>query len=75
MAKLKISLGKCHSALENMWVIFKYLLILMSKIIPQCYENRLCMISIPLDHKIFVSCFMSLDMFQCLLVYSVWELE
>ena len=25
----------CHIALENMWVIFKYLLILMSNIIPQ----------------------------------------
>ena len=35
MAKLKISLGKCHIALENMWVIFKYLLILISNIIPQ----------------------------------------
>ena len=33
------------------------------------------MISIPLEHEIFASCFMSLDMFQCLLVYSVWELE
>ena len=35
MAKSKISLGKCHIALENMWVIFKYLLILMSNIIPE----------------------------------------
>ena len=34
MAKLKISLGKCHSALENIWVIFKYLLVLISNIIP-----------------------------------------
>ena len=25
MAKPKISLGKGHNALENMWVIFKYL--------------------------------------------------
>ena len=25
MAKSKISLGKCHIALENMWAIFKYL--------------------------------------------------
>ena len=33
------------------------------------------MISIPLDHEIFAPCFMSLDMFQCLLVYSLWELE
>ena len=35
MAKSKISLGKCHIALENMWVIIKYLLILISNIIPQ----------------------------------------
>ena len=34
-AKLKISLGECHTALENMWIIFKYLLILISKIVPQ----------------------------------------
>ena len=31
------------------------------------------MISVPLDHEIFVPCFMSLDMFQ--LIYSLWELE
>ena len=35
MAKSKISHGKCHVALENMWVIFKYLLIMISNIIPQ----------------------------------------
>ena len=29
------SLGKCHIALETMWVIFKYLLMLISHIIPQ----------------------------------------
>ena len=34
MAKSKISLGKCHITLENMWVIFKYLLMLISTIIP-----------------------------------------
>ena len=34
-----------------------------------------CMISIPLYHEIFIPCFMSLDMFQWLLVYSLWELE
>jgi len=28
------------------------------------------MILIPLDHDIFVPCFMSLDVFQCLLVYG-----
>ena len=33
------------------------------------------MASIPLDHEIFAPYFMSLDMFQCLLVYSLWELE
>ena len=35
MAKSKISLGKCHIAPENMLVIFKYLLILISNIIRQ----------------------------------------
>ena len=35
MAKSKISVGKCHIALENMWVIFKYILILISNIILQ----------------------------------------
>ena len=35
MAKSKISLGKYHIALENIWVIYKYLLILISNIIPQ----------------------------------------
>ena len=34
MAKSKISLGKCHIALEKR-IIFKYLLILISNIIPQ----------------------------------------
>ena len=29
------------------------------------------MISIPLDYEKFAHCFMSLDMFQCLLVYSL----
>ena len=33
------------------------------------------MISIPLDREIFASCFMFLGMFQCLLVYNIWELE
>ena len=33
--KSTISLGKCHIALENMWVIFKYLLIFISNIILQ----------------------------------------
>ena len=30
MPKSKISLGKCHIAFENMWAIFKSLLILVS---------------------------------------------
>ena len=34
MAKLKISLGKCHIALKNMWVIFRYIFILISNLIP-----------------------------------------
>ena len=33
------------------------------------------MISISLDHEIFASYFMLLDMFQCLLMYSLWEIE
>ena len=73
MAKSKILLGNCHIVLENIWVIFKYLLILISNIIPQWWEQTV--ISIPLDHEIFASCCMSLDMFQCLLVYSLWKLE
>ena len=36
MAKSKISLGKCHTVLENIWGIFKYLLILISNLIPKC---------------------------------------
>ena len=35
MTKSNVSLGKCHVALENMWAIFKYLLILISNIMPQ----------------------------------------
>ena len=33
------------------------------------------MISVSLGHEVFVPCFMSLDMFQCSLVYILWELE
>ena len=33
------------------------------------------MISIPLDQEIFTPRFSSLDMFQHLLVYSLWEPE
>ena len=53
MAKSNMSLGKCHVALENMWVIFKYLLILISNIIPRGLENILCMIFMSLDHESF----------------------
>ena len=69
MAKSKISLGKCHIALENMWVIFKYLLILISKVRRLPYEFNTFR---PWN---FCSLFSSLDMFQGLLVYSLWELE
>jgi len=34
MAKSKISLAECHIALENTWVIFKYLFILICNVIP-----------------------------------------
>ena len=40
-----------------------------------CSDIRFCVISVPLDDEIFAPCFMSLFMFQCLLVYSLWELE
>ena len=119
MTKSKISPGKCHTALENMWVIFKYLLILISNIIPRweqtlydfntftCSVIQSCLTlcdpmnssdhqaplsmgssrqeywsgltfaspAILLDHEIYVTYFMFLDMFQCLLDYSLWELE
>ena len=29
----------------------------------------------PLGHEVFAPCFMALDMFQCLLAYSLWELK
>ena len=35
MVKSKTSLDKCHIAFENMWVIFRYLLILISNLSPQ----------------------------------------
>jgi len=35
MAKSKMCLSKYYIALENTWIIFKYLLILISNIIPQ----------------------------------------
>ena len=44
---IKNDIGKIHTALANMWIIFRYLLILIFNIIPQWYENRLCMVSIP----------------------------
>ena len=33
------------------------------------------MTAMPLDHEISVPALMSLDVAQCLLVYSLWELE
>ena len=33
------------------------------------------MSSKPLGHEVFAPCFMALDMFQCLLAYSLWELK
>ena len=35
MTKSKVFLGNGHIVLENMWVIFQYLLIFISHIIPQ----------------------------------------
>ena len=39
VAKSKIALGKCHTALENMWVILKYLLLLIFHIVPVIREQ------------------------------------
>ena len=36
---------------------------------------KIVCILIHLDHEIFAPCFMSLGMFQYLLVYSLWELK
>ena len=55
-------------------VIFKYLLILISNN-STGIKSTDSMISIPSDYNNFAPSFMSLDMFQCLLVYSLWELE
>ena len=41
MAKSKISPGKCHIALENVWVIFKYLMILISNKLTMIKEQTL----------------------------------
>ena len=38
-------------------------------------KGTICMISVPLDCEIFAPSFMSLHMFQCLLLYSLWGLE
>ena len=74
MAKSKIALGKCHIALENMWVIFKYLLILIYNIIPRWLENRLQDFN-TFRPSSFCTWSYPLDMLQCLLVYSLWELD
>ena len=59
MTNSKIS-GKRHMALENTWVIFSYLLILISNIISYSDKRTDTMISILLEHEISVPCFMSL---------------
>ena len=41
MAKSKISFDKCHAALDNICVVFKYLLMLISNVISQRQEKRL----------------------------------
>ena len=72
MAKSKTSLGKCHIVLENMCyfqISFDIDFEHNSTVITGC------MIAIPLDHEIFAPRFISLDVFQCLLVYSLWKLE
>ena len=38
-------------------------------------ENRLSMISVPLNHHSFVPCFISLGMSHCRLVYHLWKPE
>ena len=39
VVKSKMSFGKCHTALENTWVILKYLLIVISNTIPQWVQT------------------------------------
>ena len=72
MTKSKVSLGKCHIALENMWVILSFDVYFLHN---STVIRGLFMISISSDHKIFAPCFMSLDMLHCLLVYGLWEVE
>ena len=69
VAKLKISLVKCHIAFENMWVIFKYLLILLSNNSAVIREQTLHSFNTFWPWN-FASCFISLGIFQCLLVYG-----
>ena len=38
-------------------------------------KGTLCLTSVPLDCETVAPCFMSLHMFQCRLLYSLWELE
>ena len=50
MTKSKISLGKCHIVLENKWVFFKYIFILLShlnvffSVITFCFFNLLTLL-------------------------------
>ena len=70
MAKSKISGQMSHCTWK--YVIFKYSLILISSIIPVIKEQTLYNFN-TLNHEIFAPCFMSLDMFQFLLVYKSME--
>ena len=61
VAKWNISLGKCHIALGNMWVIFKFF---WYWFLTEFHSDKRtdCMISIPSDHETFAPCFTSRDM-------------
>ena len=55
--------------------VWHCLWMLLVKTVSQRSENRLYMAAMPLDHEMCALCFMSLDTFPCLLVYSIRELE
>ena len=78
VARSKSSLGKSHIARENMWVIFFFSNFLWYWFLTSFHSavrTDTLMVSIPLGHENFPPCFMSLGLLQCLLVYSLWELE
>ena len=64
-----------HTVIKTVWYWSKYRLNRTMELIPQEWENRLCKISIPVDYDTSTLGLMCLDMFQCLLVYSLWEFE